>query len=79
MIDRASGNPVIEAVGLRKTFRGGVNALNGLDLRVDRGSVYAFLGRNGSGKTTGLRILLGLLEADEGSARVLGRGLMRAP
>ena len=79
MIDRASGNPVIEAVGLRKTFRGGVNALNGLDLRVDRGSVYAFLGRNGSGKTTGLRILLGLLEADEGSTRVLGRGLMHAP
>jgi ABC-2 type transport system ATP-binding protein len=61
----------ISASGLRKHF-GRTRALDGLDLRVRTGEVHGFLGPNGSGKTTTLRILLGLLRADGGTATVLG-------
>lgn len=56
---------------LVKSF-GRVRALRGLDLEVPRGTVTGFLGPNGSGKTTTIRILLGLLKADGGEARLLG-------
>ena len=56
---------------LRKSF-GAVLALDRLDLVVRRGEVHGFLGPNGSGKTTTIRVLLGLLRADAGTARVLG-------
>jgi ABC-2 type transport system ATP-binding protein len=55
----------IEAAGLRKSF-GKTTALDGLDLTVRTGEVHAFLGPNGSGKTTTIRILLGLLRKDPG-------------
>ena len=61
----------IEVAGLRKAY-GKVVALDGLDLNVATGEVHGFLGPNGSGKTTTIRILLGLLRADGGSATLLG-------
>src|SRR5260370_39375335 len=61
----------IETVGLRKAY-GKTTALDGLDLSVASGEVHGFLGPNGSGKTTTIRILLGLLRADGGSVRLLG-------
>jgi ABC-2 type transport system ATP-binding protein len=61
----------IETVGLRKRY-GDVEALRGLDLEVPRGSVFGFLGPNGSGKTTAMRILLGLARPSAGQARVFG-------
>lgn len=61
----------IEITGLVKTF-GRTRALDGLDLSVRTGEVHAFLGPNGSGKTTTLRVLLGLLRADSGEVRLLG-------
>jgi ABC-2 type transport system ATP-binding protein len=70
---------VIAANGLTKTFRDGVVAVNELDLEVERGAVYGLMGRNGSGKTTTLRLLLGLLQPDRGRARVLGWDFWRAP
>lgn len=70
---------VIEARGLTKTFHDRTVALKDLDLQVDRGTVYGLIGRNGSGKTTALRLLLGLLKADSGEARVLGWDFWRAP
>jgi ABC-2 type transport system ATP-binding protein len=60
----------IEIAGLRKAY-GKTIALDGLDLRVAGGEVHGFLGPNGSGKTTTIRILLGLLRADAGSVRML--------
>src|SRR5450631_1049675 len=60
----------IQASGLVKSF-GATVALDGLDLQVERGEVHGFLGPNGSGKTTTLRILLGLLRPDGGSVRLL--------
>src|SRR5262249_55503393 len=61
----------IEVAGLRKAY-GKTLALDGLDLAVASGEVHGFLGPNGSGKTTTIRILLGLLRADGGTARLLG-------
>ncbi len=61
----------VEIEGLTKSF-GRVHALRGLDLHVPAGQVTGFLGPNGSGKTTTIRILLGLLRADAGRATVLG-------
>lgn len=70
-----AGGAVIETVGLSKRFRGGQLAVDGLDLRVPAGSVFGFLGPNGSGKTTTIRMLLGLIEPSSGTARVLGRAM----
>lgn len=64
--------PAIETVGLSKTYAGGVRALAGLDLRVERGEVFAFLGPNGAGKSTTIRLLLDLIRPTAGRARILG-------
>jgi ABC-2 type transport system ATP-binding protein len=67
---------VIEIAGLRKTFRtlrkGRRVAVDGFDLLVESGQVHGFLGPNGSGKTTTLRALLGLVRADGGRMSVCG-------
>ena len=63
--------PVISIAGLVKTF-GTTRALDGLDLTVEAGEVHGFLGPNGSGKTTTIRVLLGLLRADAGDVSLLG-------
>jgi ABC-2 type transport system ATP-binding protein len=62
---------VIKIAGLRKSY-GQILALDGLDLTVRPNEVHGFLGPNGSGKTTTIRILLGLLRADGGTATLLG-------
>jgi ABC-2 type transport system ATP-binding protein len=61
----------ISVTGLFKRF-GTTRALDGLELTVETGEVHGFLGPNGSGKTTTIRVLLGLLRADAGSAVLLG-------
>jgi ABC-2 type transport system ATP-binding protein len=58
--------------GLTKQFRGGQVAVDGIDLAVPVGCVYGFLGPNGSGKTTTIRMLLGLIQPTAGSHEVLG-------
>src|SRR3954470_6154746 len=63
--------PAIEAIALRKAY-GGVHVLDGVDLRVEAGSVFAMLGPNGAGKTTTVRILSTLVAPDAGGARVAG-------
>lgn len=63
---------VVETHGLSKRYRGGQLAVDSLDLAVPRGSVFGFLGPNGSGKTTTIRMLLGLIEPTDGSAQLLG-------
>jgi len=62
----------IASSGLTKRFRGGQLAVDHVDLAVPRGSVYGFLGPNGSGKTTTIRMLLGLAYATGGTAELLG-------
>ncbi|WP_051704359.1 ABC transporter ATP-binding protein [Glycomyces sp. NRRL B-16210] len=71
--------PIIEISGLRKTykraFRQPHHALDGLDLEVAAGQVHGFLGPNGSGKTTTLRALLGLIRVDGGTMRIFGEAV----
>ncbi|WJX98663.1 ATP-binding cassette domain-containing protein [Curtobacterium sp. 458] len=62
----------IRTEGLRKVFRK-QHAVDGIDLEVPRGAVFGFLGPNGSGKTTTIRMLLGLTGATGGTIEVLGR------
>lgn len=69
---------VIRTHALTKRYRGGQLAVDRLDLTVPEGSVFGFLGPNGSGKTTTIRMLLGLIEPTSGTAHVLGRPVPRA-
>ena len=69
---RADGEPVIDAEGLTRRF-GAFTAVDHVDFRIERGEIFGFLGSNGCGKTTTMKMLTGLLPASEGRARVLGR------
>lgn len=67
---------VLETHGLTRYF-GRKGAVQALDLSVPKGCVFGFLGRNGSGKTTTIRMLLGLLEPTRGSSSILGHDSQR--
>jgi ABC-2 type transport system ATP-binding protein len=68
----------IEFVGVSKSFRR-TQVLSNTSFRVERGKTFAFLGRNGAGKTTAIRMMLGLLPRDAGSLRVLGHDPLEQP
>lgn len=70
---------VIKTTDLTKTFPGEVVAVTGLDIAVPKGRVYGLIGRNGAGKTTAIRMLMGLLHPSSGQAEVLGRDMWTAP
>src|SRR5499426_1362444 len=69
--DEVKKQIAIEVEGLSKSFDGKLVVRN-LSMRVKRGQIYGFLGPNGSGKTTTLRMLCGLLTPDNGNGQVLG-------
>ncbi|HET9724321.1 MAG TPA: ATP-binding cassette domain-containing protein [Actinomycetota bacterium] len=70
--------PALKAIGLRKSFANTV-ALDGIDLAVEAGSVFALLGPNGAGKTTTVQILSTLIRADAGEVLVAGHDAAREP
>jgi ABC-2 type transport system ATP-binding protein len=72
-----SDTPALQLRSLRKAF--GRPAVDGIDLSVRRGELYALLGPNGAGKTTTLRMVTGLLAPDEGQIEVLGIDLASNP
>jgi ABC-2 type transport system ATP-binding protein len=76
--DTAPGAPAVRTRGLTKRFRGGQVAVDDLDLVVPRGSVTGFLGPNGSGKTTTIRMLLGLVTPTSGQVELLGEPVPQA-
>src|SRR5271168_4694784 len=67
----------IEVEGLVKDFKGGVRAVDGIDLRVAPGEIYGFLGPNGAGKSTTVLVLTTLLPPTSGTARVAGLDVVR--
>ena len=69
----------IEVENLQKTFGGTVKALDGVSFAVETGTIFGLLGPNGAGKTTAVRILTTVLNADGGSARVLGHDVVAEP
>jgi len=71
-----NGEPVIEVRGLTKSF-GDKRVVDHFDITVPRGAIYGFLGPNGSGKTTTIRMLCGLLTPDEGEGTCLGFDVRR--
>jgi ABC-2 type transport system ATP-binding protein len=76
------GTAMVETHDLRRTFKGRtgpVEAVRGVDLRVDAGEIFGFLGPNGAGKTTTLRMLATLISPSSGEARVAGHDLRREP
>jgi ABC-2 type transport system ATP-binding protein len=70
-MNNISGSPVIKTEGLTRYF-GDFLAVDNVTFQIDQGEVVGYLGPNGSGKTTTIRMLLGLLQPSSGSARVLG-------
>jgi ABC-2 type transport system ATP-binding protein len=68
----------IAAAGLRKSY-GDTLALDGIDLEVAEGTIFALLGPNGAGKTTAVQILSSLISPDAGEVRVAGHELAREP
>ena len=64
----------IEALNLEKKF-GDTMAFRGLTFRVRKGEIYALLGKNGAGKSTTLKIFVGLLKPDKGEAKILGKSV----
>jgi ABC-2 type transport system ATP-binding protein len=73
----STGSPAIKVAGLRKAF-GETTVLDGVDLMVEQGTVFALLGPNGAGKTTIVRILSTLIKADGGQASVSGHDVQGA-
>jgi ABC-2 type transport system ATP-binding protein len=70
--DAPAGDNGIEVEGLVRDFKGGVRAVDGIDLQVAPGEIYGFLGPNGAGKSTTVLILTTLLPPTSGTARVAG-------
>jgi ABC-2 type transport system ATP-binding protein len=64
---------VVRTFSLTKRYRGGVLALDRADLRIEQGEIYGFLGLNGAGKTTAIRMLLGMISPTAGYAELFGR------
>src|SRR3954468_2428217 len=73
-MDGANG---IEVEGLVRDFKGGVRAVDGIELRVEPGEIYGFLGPNGAGKSTTVLMLTTLLPPTAGTARVAGFDIVR--
>src|SRR5256712_12371440 len=71
-----NGESIIDVRGMTKRF-GELTAVDHVDLTVAVGEIYGFLGPNGSGKTTFIRMLCGLLRADDGSGTCLGHDVIR--
>src|SRR6476660_402566 len=76
MSNTAPPIPAVQTVGLTRTY-GNMTALNALDLTINRGDLFGFIGSNGAGKTTTLRILATFLTPTSGQAIVLGRDVVR--
>lgn len=67
---------IVETTNLTRRF-GELTAVDGLSIRIERGEIFGLVGPDGAGKTTTLRLLCGLLDPTEGTARVVGHDVQR--
>src|SRR5437763_4711911 len=74
-----NGTPAVQVRPLRRTFKGGIEAVRDIDLSVSSGEIFGFLGPNGAGKTTTVRMLCTLLPPTSGSASVAGVDVVSEP
>src|SRR5207244_12969775 len=76
MTNSAPPIPAVQTYGLTRMY-GNIAALSGLDLTVNKGDLFGFIGSNGAGKTTTLRILATFLAPSAGTAQILGHDVVR--
>ena len=69
----------ISTQGLEKSYRGGIHALRGVDLHVERGEIFGLIGPNGAGKSTLVKVLLTIVRRSAGSASLLGQPVGHRP
>jgi ABC-2 type transport system ATP-binding protein len=69
--------PILEISNLSKTYKGGVTALEGVDLTIERGEIFALLGPNGAGKTTLIGAVCGLVKPTSGTIKAFGKDVNR--
>jgi ABC-2 type transport system ATP-binding protein len=69
--------PILEISNLSKTYKGGVTALEGVDLAIERGEIFALLGPNGAGKTTLIGAICGLVKPTGGTIKAFGKDVNR--
>ncbi len=79
MTNATSAPPALRVENLRKTYRGGIEALRGVSIEVEKGEFFALLGPNGAGKTTLIGIVTSLVTKTAGSVEVFGVNLDRDP
>lgn len=70
---------LLEFISLKKTYKGGVTAVDGLNLKIEAGDIYGFIGHNGAGKTTAIRCAVGILPFEEGDVLIDGCSVLRDP
>ena len=70
---------ILTIENLTKTYPGGKRAVDNLNLRVEAGDIYGFIGHNGAGKTTTIRAAVGVMEFDEGVIRIDGHSVKEEP
>lgn len=70
---------ILEIKGLEKSYKAGVKALKGIDLDVEAGDIFAFIGHNGAGKTTAIKCVAGILDFEKGEITIAGRSIKKEP
>ena len=73
-----ANSAAIETFDLTKKF-GSLNAVNNIDLTINKGEIFGFLGPNGAGKTTTIKLLTGLLKPTSGTAKIMGKDIQKNP
>ncbi len=74
-----SNTLAIDVRGTAKTYRGGIQALRGVDLRVERGEIFGLLGPNGAGKSTLVKIFMTVIKPSVSEGTLLGKPIGHKP